>query len=230
MLRIGGLAPLSATDFPGLLSAVVFCQGCAWQCAYCHNPHLRHTRSRDEIAWPDIQHFLERRQGLLDAVVFSGGEPTTQHALIDAIHAVKALGFRVGLHTGGAAPARLRAVLPLLDWVGMDIKAPFADYAVITGIAGSGAKAMASARALVASGVSHEFRTTVHHDLLSADALTRIADDLVSLGARRYVVQEFRGQGCPDAELATRPLPPDFIDAACAGLDRRFADFSVRRA
>ena len=84
-LRVGGLVPLSTTDYPDHLSAVVFCQGCPWRCAYCHNPHLLPRRSDSEIAWPDVLAFLDRRRGLLDAVVFSGGEPTLQRALPDAM-------------------------------------------------------------------------------------------------------------------------------------------------
>ena len=137
-LRVGGLAPLSATDFPGALAAVVFCQGCPWRCGYCHNPHLIERRGTRELAWPAVLEFLERRRGLLDAVVFSGGEPTVQHALPGAMRAARALGFGIGLHTAGMAPRRLAAVLPLADWVGMDIKAPFDDYPRITGVRGSG--------------------------------------------------------------------------------------------
>ena len=73
-LRVGGLTPLSTTDYPGELAAVVFCQGCPWRCGYCHNPHLLSVRGASEIAWVDVLAFLRRRQGLLDAVVFSGGE------------------------------------------------------------------------------------------------------------------------------------------------------------
>ncbi|MBI3069525.1 MAG: 4Fe-4S cluster-binding domain-containing protein, partial [Betaproteobacteria bacterium] len=74
-LRVGGLVPLTTTDYPGRLAAVVFCQGCPWRCGYCHNPHLLPARRTAPIAWHAVRDFLERRRGLLDAVVFSGGEP-----------------------------------------------------------------------------------------------------------------------------------------------------------
>ena len=73
MLRVGGLTRLSASDYPGKLAAVVFCQGCAWRCGYCHNPELQPARGAYEIPWADVLAFLEKRRGLLDAVVFSGG-------------------------------------------------------------------------------------------------------------------------------------------------------------
>jgi pyruvate formate lyase activating enzyme len=229
-LRVGGLTPLSATDYPGELCAVIFCQGCPWRCGYCHNPHLLPPRGKPELDWPAVVAFLARRRGLLDAVVFSGGEPTAQPALADAMHEVKAMGFRIGLHTAGAYPARLKALLPMVDWVGMDIKAPFADYSDITCVAGSGEKALASARAVLASGVQYEFRTTVHPDQLSAAALMQIARGLAALGATRYVVQEFRSQGCVDTRLTAQPGASFLTDAFCSAITPLFAGFTIRRA
>jgi pyruvate formate lyase activating enzyme len=202
MLRIGGLTPLSTTDWPGMLAAVVFCQGCPWRCGYCHNPGLIPPRSDSEIPWDDVLAFLRRRQGLLDGVVFSGGEPTLQPELADAMRAVRALGFKVGLHTGGAYPRRLAAVLPLVDWVGMDAKAPYINYARITGIDGSGDRAQASLQCVLASGVAHEIRTTVHPALLPDTEVVALAQDLSARGVKRYVIQAFRSQGCADTALA----------------------------
>ena len=158
MLGVGGLTPLSASDYPERLAAVVFCQGCAWRCTYCHNPHLLAFRST-EIAWSRIVQFLEQRKGLLDAVVFSGGEPTLQPALKEAMQDVKRLGFLVGLHTAGIAPRMLQRVLPLVDWVAMDLKADWERHAEVTRVAGSGARAKRSMDLIRASGVAHRFHT-----------------------------------------------------------------------
>lgn len=228
MLRIGGLTPYSATDYPGCFAAVVFCQGCPWRCRYCHNPHLLPAGARPAMEWDEVVQFLGRRRGLLDAVVFSGGEPTLQEGLAEAVRAVKAAGFKVGLHTAGIYPERLRDLLPLLDWVGMDIKAPFADYEQITGVAGSGAKARASACRILDSGVDYEFRTTVHSALLSRDALAALGRELSAMGAQHYALQEFRQQGCD------QPLPPTVPAYLRCGtverMSRQFRRFSVRSA
>jgi pyruvate formate lyase activating enzyme len=159
MLRIGGVTPLSASDYPDKLAAVLYCQGCAWRCTYCHNTHLLEKRSAREIPWADILVFLKKRQGLLDAVVFSGGEPTLQPSLGQAIRDVKALGYLVGLHTAGIVPERLREVLELVDWVSMDLKAPFHEHERVTRVPGSGARAQRSMELLLASGVACEFHT-----------------------------------------------------------------------
>ena len=198
-LRVGGLTRLSTCDWPGELVATVFCQGCAWDCAYCHNASLRPAQSESQIAWPDVLAFLENRRGLLDAVVFSGGEPTLQPALLDAIESTRALGFRIGLHTAGMVPQNFARLLPLIDWVGFDVKAPVNAYARITGVEDSGARAMESLRLLLASGVAYEVRTTLHPSLLSMEEMSELRDHLLSLGVTHYAVQQFRAEGvCAD--------------------------------
>lgn len=225
----GGLVPLTTTDYPGQLAAVVFCQGCPWACGYCQNPHLIPREDSGGPTWEAVLAFLERRTGLLDAVVFSGGEPTLQAGLEDAIRQTRELGFKIGLHTGGPYPARLEKLLPLLDWVGMDVKAPFSLYDRITAAPGSGEKALDSARLLLASGVSHEFRTTAHPAQLSRDDLRLMARELADLGAEHWVLQEFRPQGCADAELCGQAAPGFPDDALAAEIGGLFQGFSIRR-
>jgi pyruvate formate lyase activating enzyme len=221
-LRIGGLTALSCSDYPGMLAAVVFCQGCPWQCGYCHNPHLIPPRSTTTLTWHDVEAFLARRHGLLDAVVFSGGEPTLQAGLADAMHIVRDLGFRIGLHTAGAYPRRLKTLLPLLDWVGMDIKAPFEDYTRTTGRPRSGDAARQSMQMILASGVAHEFRTTVDPSLLPAAQLRALMARLPQMGVRHYAVQECRTPG----GTAQPGLGGEFI----ASLPHQFESLVIRRA
>jgi pyruvate formate lyase activating enzyme len=199
--RVGGFVPFTSTDYPDALAAVVFCQGCPWRCEYCHNPHLIPARGGDEREFARILAWLETRRGLLDAVVFSGGEPTAQAQLADALSAVRALEFKVGLHTGGAYPRRLAQALPQLDWVGIDVKAPSADYPKLTGVASSGITALASLDLVLGSGVAHEVRTTVHPALTPPDALVQLARELADRGVVRWVLQPFRATGCANEAL-----------------------------
>ena len=194
-LRIGGLTPLTTIDFPGKLAAVVFCQGCPWRCGYCQNTGLLDAGAPPTHTWADVEHWLHARRGLLDGVVFSGGEPTLQDALPDALARVRAMGFATGLHTAGMYPERLQAALPLLDWVGLDIKGPVQHYDAITGTPGSAAKAMASLRHVLASGVAHECRTTWHAGLFSVDALQGLADTLADAGVTHWALQACRAPG-----------------------------------
>lgn len=228
-LKIGGFTPFSSSDYPGQLAAVVFVQGCPWNCRYCHNPQLRDRGVSEPHAWAQIMAMLKRRAGLLDAVVFSGGEPTLDPALASAIAAVKQLGFKVGLHTACIYPKRLAEVLPMLDWVGFDIKAPFENYAAITGVAGSGEQARLCAQLIIDSGVAHECRTTVHPALLPPAQLTALAETLAGLGVRNYVLQEFRALGCADAALKAGAQAGYPQQALVDLIAPRFERFAMRR-
>jgi pyruvate formate lyase activating enzyme len=200
-LRVGGFVPLSTVDWPGQLSATVFTRGCPWDCLYCHNPHLLSFTPEgegdagDHPDWAAILAFLAGRVGLLDGVVFTGGEPTAQTALPGAMAAVRDMGFAVALHSGGPSPAAFEAAFPHAAWVGFDVKAPFARYESITRVPGSGERAFESLRLLVESGVPFEARTTVHGGLLSAKDLDAMADELVAAGVREWALQSFREEG-----------------------------------
>ncbi|MFI0397382.1 anaerobic ribonucleoside-triphosphate reductase activating protein [Paracoccus jiaweipingae] len=197
-IRIGGLERLSLCDWPGQMAAVLFLQGCPWDCGYCHNPDLIPATTPARVAWADVLAFLRGRVGLLDAVVFSGGEPLLQRALPAAMAQVRDMGFAVGLHTGGAYPDRLARVLGLVDWVGFDVKAAFDDYPAITATPGSGARARDSLRMLLAAGVACDIRTTLHPAWLPPPALARLHTDLAAMGCTTRL-QPFRPQGCrPD--------------------------------
>jgi pyruvate formate lyase activating enzyme len=203
-LPVGGFEKLSAVDWPGQLAAVVFCQGCAWRCGYCHNPHLiPFARTADSPTWDSLLAWLGRRRGLLDAVVFSGGEPTWHGALGEAMQQVRDLGFKIGLHTGGPSPERLERLLPWLDWVGFDFKAPFSAYAKVTG-RDDGVPARRSLQMLLAARIPCEVRTTWHPQLLSHEDLSSMADAVGELGCTEWVIQRFRPDGCGDVTLCQR--------------------------
>ena len=200
-LMVGGITPLTTIDYPGELSAVIFCQGCPWRCRYCHNGDLLPRQGMTMIHWDDVMEFLLEREGYLDAVVFSGGEPTLQRALPPAVRQVREMGYKVGLHTGGQYPYRLKRVLPYLDWVGLDIKAMEENYAEVTGVKDSGKKAWESAKILVESGVPHQMRTTVHPALTSDEEVRAITAELNRIGTDQYAVQRCEVGHCLDLGL-----------------------------
>jgi pyruvate formate lyase activating enzyme len=218
-LAIAGLTPLSTCDWPGRLVATVFLQGCPWRCTYCHNPDLLDPTVPGEVSWQQVRDLLERRRGLLDGLVFSGGEPTRQSGLPAAMREVRERGFAVGLHTGGAYPSRLADLLGLVDWVGLDIKALPDDYHRITGIGASGAKAFASLDLVVASGVDHEVRITVDPTVHTTDHVEQLVARLRAEGARGIVLQETRPQGTR-AEYADRLAGRRLTDVLTRRLDR----------
>jgi pyruvate formate lyase activating enzyme len=226
-LAVSGLVPLTTNDFPGCLAAVVFCQGCPWRCRYCHNPHLQ-PRTKGLYEWNDIQQFLSRRIGLLDAVVFSGGEPTAQEeALCYTASKVDDMGFRVGLHTAGCYPEGIKRLLPLLDWVGLDIKALPDDYPQVTGIRNSALPAYQSLKLLLDAGINLEVRTTVSGRLTNEQNLLALARLLADMGVKNFAVQHFRKVGCNDNELNNIPKI-NLGQPAIETMRRMFSSFVCR--
>lgn len=216
-LTIADVEPFSACDWPGHLAAVVFLQGCPWQCTYCHNVSIIDPRASGRVAWSAVRRLLASRRGLLDAVVFSGGEPTRQAGLVDAARQAKAMGFAVGLHTGGAYPRRLAEVLPLVDWVGLDIKAPVGKYSAVTGVANSAHPAYVSLRHVLDAGVPVQVRTTVDPTILNADDVDQIRRAVTSMGVTDYVVQQVRTDGASEefVENLARHRRTHPVDPVC---------------
>lgn len=206
MIRIGGWARLSTCDWPGRLVTTVFCQGCPWRCGYCHNPALLDPRAPTTTSWADVSAHLARRQGLLDGIVFSGGEPLLQNRLADVARAARELGYAVGLHTGGAFPRRLEALLAaeLLDWVGFDIKAHPDTYDTITRTQNSFNPARRSLQMLRDSGVDHQLRTTVDPALMNDGDVNDLTTWLEHEGLHDHVWQEARTRPLPAADPVVR--------------------------
>ena len=193
-LLIGDVCSFSIVDFPCHIAAVAFLQGCPWRCPFCYNKSLQPLRQEQEPSWTFEKFllFLQRRKGVLDGVVFSGGEPLMQKGLLDAVKSVKKLGYHVGLHTGGYKPNALKAVLEHLDWVGLDIKAPQAKYKAVTGGFDAFEEVKKSLNVLVQSGVHFECRTTCDPRLLSLDDLFELGKFLKNAGIKEYYLQKYR--------------------------------------
>lgn len=191
---VAGMTKLTTVDFPDRLAAVVFLQGCPWACAYCHNDELRAVKSEGAITWGEVLAFLEKRVGLLDGVVFSGGEATMRRGLPEAMRQVRALGFEIGLHTNGAYPDRVEALIDegLVDWVGLDIKAPQRLHGEISGVGANPDRTWRTLRLLQEYGVAHQLRTTVYRPLLDDAAVLELAAELRDAGADALSLQAFR--------------------------------------
>lgn len=222
--------PLSTVDDPGRLAGVVFCQGCPWRCPYCHNPDLQPRHAAGGVPWRRVEELLVRRCGLLESVVFSGGEPTLQEALPEALDRVRRLGYRVGLHTAGIFPRRLAAILDRVDWVGLDVKAPAVAARRLTGSPAAARRTDESLRHVLRAasmGLDYEIRTTYHPALLGPEDLLSLGRTLARRGVRRWVVQRFRPQGCRDESLRAAPgaeVPPELNQR----LYSLFEDFVLR--
>ncbi len=209
MIPIAGVQPFTTIDFPGVLSCVVFTQGCPWKCRYCQNIELQafSPQSKSQMSWTDLLKFLRSRRSFLDAVVVSGGEPTAHKQLAEAFSEIRSLGYKTGLHTAGIYPDRFKSILSYVDWVGFDLKAPLDDrYDQITQVKNSADAVRKSLDFLLASGVPAQFRCTYHPLLLNDKALSDLRELLLEKGIRSpLVLQDFRSQGCRDLELNEWP-------------------------
>lgn len=195
-MLIAGFQKTSFIDFPGQACAVVFTPYCNFDCVYCHNAHIlgRTAPLMDEAP---VLEYLEKRAGLLGAVVISGGEPTLQQNLEAFLLRVRALGYLVKLDTNGTKPSVLQHLLGkgLIDYIAMDIKAPLEKYDQIARVSVDKDAIRKSIAILRNCAVNHEFRLTFAPQLTPEDALE--ASKLVK-GCERFYLQQYRPRGEDD--------------------------------
>jgi len=200
-MKIGGLQPVTASDFPGRLAAIIFTQGCNFQCPFCHNGNLLPMDADSLLEENMVLSFLHSRRKLLDGVVISGGEPCLQRDLAQFCRQLRKMGFAVKLDTNGSRPEVLKGLLAekLVDFIAMDIKAPLSRLPELTGMSSYGSQIRRSISLIGASPVEHLFRTTDVSPLLSP-ADHHAIKELVPPGSR-HIVQPFVAKNSRDASL-----------------------------
>ncbi|MFO7974357.1 MAG: anaerobic ribonucleoside-triphosphate reductase activating protein [Candidatus Hydrogenedentota bacterium] len=229
-MNIAGFDKLSTVDWPGCVSAVVFTPGCTMNCAFCHNRILLGNPTNAGFAVEEVLATLKRRQGFLDGLVITGGEPTIQRGLEDFIRAVRELGFGVKLDTNGTRPEVVKHLIAegLLDYVAMDVKAPWNRYEDVCGAPVNLDAVRATIRCLIEGTIPYEFRTTVLPYFQPED-IAGIAE--IIHGAERYVLQQFRQDKeivLRDSRLAEPPHSAQWFADRLAELRLRFPDVSTR--
>ena len=192
-----GFQKLTLLDFPGRVAATVFTGGCNLRCPFCHNASLvTHTKDTPILSVDEVLTYLRRRQGILDGVCVTGGEPTLQVDLPDFLRRIKAMGYAVKLDTNGTHPDMLRRVVfeGLADYVAMDIKSCREKYGITAGkIPFDLAPIEESIRFLMSGSLPYEFRTTVVRGIHSVSDFTAIGQWIA--GAERYFLQGFVDSG-----------------------------------
>ena len=177
-MKIVGIQKLTLLDYPGKVACTVFLNGCNFRCPYCHNAEL--LGDGDEVMTvAGLLAFLQKRQGILEGVCITGGEPTLHPELPALLREVRALGYAVKLDTNGYQPEVLGALLNagLVDYVAMDLKNGPEYYGETVGLAHADlAKIRESIGLLMASGTEFELRTTVVKPLHCAESITSMAN------------------------------------------------------
>ncbi len=192
-MLIGGFQPFSLSDFPGRAAAIVFTQGCNYRCPYCHNRSLWSPESVDSSYTEEtVLDFLKKRRGKLDGLVVTGGEPSLHDDLPEFLLRVKSLGFVVKLDTNGSRPEVIRGLLAdgLIDYVAMDVKAPYSKYDALCGIPVNITHIAETVDVIDSAGIPHHFRTTCYPALLDEHDIDQIQSMLPSTS--KYVLQTYR--------------------------------------
>ncbi len=196
-MLINGFQKLTLLDFPGRTACTIFTPGCNFRCPFCHNAGLvTHIDTDNYIDEAEILSYLEKRQGLLDGVAITGGEPLLQNGIEDFISKIKAMGYAVKLDTNGSFPEKLISIVEkgLVDYVAMDIKNSKAKYGATVGVENFDITPVEKSVAfLLQNKVPYEFRTTVVDKFHTVED---IQDIVVWIkGAHKYFLQNFVDSG-----------------------------------
>jgi pyruvate formate lyase activating enzyme len=230
-MRIIGFIKTSLLDWDGHVVASIYLPGCNFRCPFCHNPDVvLRPEVFDEVPLQEVEDFVRENADFLDGVVVTGGEPTIHPDLPDLLRRLKALGTKVKLDTNGSNPDMLQDLLQagLVDYVAMDLKAPLDErYDELTGIAAPLDAVKRSIAILEASGVEHEYRTTVVPILLTPADVEAMAAYIG--GARKYALQQFRPGHTLDPRLEKATPHPRGQVRAMAETAKRYVRTVVVR-
>jgi len=192
-LPICDITPFTMQDFPYHTACIMWFGGCNMRCSYCHNPELVLGKKK-RMQWEEISSFLNKRKGLLDGVVLTGGECTISKDIPEFIKYIRELGMKVKLDTNGLRPDVLDSLLAdsLIDYVAIDYKAPEKKFSDITRTPNFN-EFHSSLDILCKSSIDFEVRTTVHTDLLNKQDIEEIIKDLEDLNFKgNYYIQNFQ--------------------------------------
>jgi pyruvate formate lyase activating enzyme len=184
------LEPFSLIDYPGHVAAVIFFGGCNFRCGYCHNPSLVENAGKPRISSEEIYEFLLTRQGLLEGVCLTGGEPLLSPEVYDLAESIKKLGFKLKLDTNGCSLKNLEKIVSYLDYLAVDIKAAPEKYEELTKCSGAWTQVKQTADWVKSASIPHEFRTTVLPVWHTFEDLKNIREYLGP--EEKWVLQQFR--------------------------------------
>lgn len=192
---ISGFQKLTLLDFPGHTACTIFTSGCNMRCPFCHNASLVTGTAEENYTEDEILSYLKKRQGLLDGVAITGGEPLLHKDIGDFIKKIKDLGFAVKLDTNGSFPERLKVLIDggLLDYIAMDIKNCKEKYSLAAGKDINVSDIEKSVELIKNSGIPHEFRTTVTKELHNEEDIISVARWLGE--GEKYFLQQFKDSG-----------------------------------
>lgn len=197
IMNILGMEKMSLVDYDGKVCATLFAGGCNFKCPFCHNsPLVIDFNNLPTLSEEEIFSYLKKRQGILDGVCVSGGEPTLYKDLPEFIEKIKNLGYSVKLDTNGTNPELVKTLNQngLVDYFAMDIKNDKAHYSDIIGVPNYDTKKVEATVDYFLSGAAdYEFRTTLINEFHKKENIALIGDWIK--GANKYFLQKFKDTG-----------------------------------
>lgn len=216
-MKIGGLQKTTLIDYPGEIACIVFLIGCNFRCPFCYSKELVYNDPNlFTLTEEDFFSFLKKRKGQLDGCVICGGEPTLNKEIFDFCKKIKELDYKIKLDTNGSNPDIIQKLIKgnLIDYIAMDIKAPFSKYAKAIGVKVDIKKIQISIDIIKNSNIDYEFRTTIVPEIHKIEDIKKIAKQIAP--AKKFFIQNFRN----DKDL----LSPHFNQVTS------FDEFEIQKA
>ncbi|MBS1533768.1 MAG: anaerobic ribonucleoside-triphosphate reductase activating protein [Flavobacteriaceae bacterium] len=189
---VSNLTPFTLLDYPDKTACIIWYAGCNMRCLYCYNPEV--VLGKGKFSFEQICDFLASRVGLLDAVVFSGGECLLHKDIEYHIKTVKEMGFLAKVDTNGSQPEILQKLLKaqLIDYVALDFKSKRESFRLITQ-SDLFDRFEASLKILINGNYPFEVRTTYHSELIAKEELSDMIEYLkFNEYTGIYYLQHFR--------------------------------------
>jgi len=225
-MNFSAIQKTSLIDYPNRIASVLFTSGCNLRCPYCHNWRIVLDPKPPFLQEETALKILESRKKYVDAVVITGGEPTTHEDLPVFLRKLKEKDFAVKLDTNGFYPQILEESLPYVDYVALDVKTSLGKYVRL------GAKEVTpflhTIEILRTGKVEYEFRTTVVPGFVDEE-------DIVAIGkmvkdTRNFVLQQFNPEDTLDKTFKTvKPYSVDTVTGFSEIL-QKYADKITIRA
>jgi pyruvate formate lyase activating enzyme len=197
-MKIAGFQKTSLIDYPKKIACTIFIHGCNFRCGFCHNPELVLHEPEVEFSKDEILKFLEKRQGQLEGVCITGGEPLLSLDL-DFLKKIKELGYLIKIDTNGSFPEKLKEIIEekLVDYIAMDVKSSSENYKKVSNSNIDLNKIEESIK-LISLLENYEFRTTILEEIHDLEEIKKMAiwlNEIIGGKPKKFCLQGFRNQG-----------------------------------
>ncbi|MFO7736141.1 MAG: anaerobic ribonucleoside-triphosphate reductase activating protein [bacterium] len=224
-----GFTGTTLVDYPGHMASIIFLGGCDLRCPYCHNHTIFSIKKEMLIDPEELIQQMEKRKNFTEALCITGGEPLLYNTLYPFIKYIrKKFSIKIKVDTNGLHPELLKKLLPLLDYVAVDIKAPPNDYEKLETPYDDTVKRIEKTRDFLEhSACITEYRTTVYPPIISDASVLRKMEPFVPEKAS-WTLQQFNPQNAFSAEAKkTETYKINELEKLCRQLQKNFPEREI---